>query len=203
MTITLAATRETAAKARNHGGFSESAVKFHLSHGQTAGFLIQHVTRTFEVYRLTNGTAATTRMTPGEIGKYIGSRGAYPAITEYWEAWVFVKGDESETDTFALTDFSSNNIKGTYYQNGTIGKFTERGTAIFYASHTAADTLEKLGFVKDRTITGGLLYTTTEPDPKLLLSMTASPAADRETAVKWNDTKDTVYKTEILIDTPK
>src|SRR5258708_14967679 len=111
MTITLAASRETAAKARNHGGFSESAVKFRLSHGQTAGFLIQHVTRTFEVYRLTNGTAATTPMTPDEIGKYIGSRRAYPAITEYWVAWVLVNGDESETGSFAMTCINHYNIK--------------------------------------------------------------------------------------------
>src|SRR5258708_36793258 len=109
MTITLAATRETVAKARNHGGFSESAVKFHLSHGQTAGFLIQHVTRTFEVYRLTNGTAAKTPMTPVEIGKYIGSRGGYPGIPEYWEEWEFGKGGESGTDKFALAALHSNN----------------------------------------------------------------------------------------------
>jgi hypothetical protein len=201
MTIALTATREAAGKPGTHGGFSGSAVKFSLTQGQRPGFVIQHVIRSFEVYRLTDGTPSGTKMTATEIDKYIGSVKAYPAITEYWEAWPFDKGDESDTDNFSLTDFSSKIIVGTYKANGTVGTFTQQGQMIFYASSTPATTLANLGFAKNRTIANGLLYTETKPDDTKLPT-TTSGTADRETKVTWDDrTGD--YKTDIRIDDPK
>jgi hypothetical protein len=202
MSITLDASRETDAKPGTHGGFSESAVKFKLSHGKTAGFIIQHVTRSFEVFRLENGTPATAPMDADAINKYIGSVKAYPAITEYWEAFLFDNGDEEHVDNFQLTDFSSKTVSQ-YYLNGTKGNFGQKGEATFYASNNGAKTLEDLGFAKNWTITNGLLYSATAPDANHL-PKTTSQAVNRETQVDWDDTqyKSTHYKTHIASDTP-
>ena len=139
MAIVISQTRISQAKEGTHGGFSNSNIKYTLSSGQAPGLLIQHVTRTFVVSRLKNG-AKDSVMDPDAIDKYIGSVKAYPAIIEYWEAWIWPDKDGAYemVDSFNLTAFSAKVMPTTYYSDGTIGAFEQKGTATFYASNTAA-----------------------------------------------------------------
>ena len=197
-----------------HGAFQNSNATLKLAvRGRTAGFIIQHVVRRFEVYRLANGTAGPHGMTANEMEDFItprrqGSRKVYADVLEYWEAWALPNGDEDVVDSFNFFGFSTTaDLK--YYEIGTKGAFEQTGTANFYADTNPRRTIATLGFVSGvRTnLANGLPYTETRPQP----TPTPSNRVTRTTAVTWDDrtTSRTQsgqtrhdYKTVKVTDTP-
>ncbi len=151
----------------------------------TKGFIVQHVTRTFDVFKL----GEKQKMTADEIKKYIRSEtmDAYPHMTEYWELWEVdekgrVGGDEDDPeDTFQLCSITPN---GSKRRNTTKGTFIITGEARFYPF---TKTPSELGFKREVDAPAGGLWSTTT-DPTSALGPPMSSPVKITVTVTWDTT---------------
>lgn len=145
----------------------------------TEGVIVQHVTRTFQVWEVD----LPTQMTAQEINDYVtGSSQPYADITEYWEAWtVDASGKVSDggEDTFSLCSIKP----GRSYKHTTKGTFIIAGQANFYP--IASPTPATLGFAQNGVATAGGLFSTTT-DPTANLGAASGNPVFHSVTVTWN-----------------
>lgn len=149
-------------------------------HPPTQGVIIQHIRRTFDVYKVDD----VNKLTATDIDDYVVSKGSAPYATEneYWELWeVEASGtasDEGE-DTFSLCSIKGRGPS----KNTTRGTFTITGTAEFYPTTAAPSTFGfQRGTVK---AAGGLFSMTSAPHG---LPASAGNAVTHTATVEWDST---------------
>lgn len=137
--------------------------------GAKGGYLVQRVTRSFEVYqwdanKLPKAGWKSAPMSPGEIDDLVKSHSqAFATVAEYWEAWkVDDQGEADSADGFVLCSIvpEIDEAKAPYT---TKGKFVITGDVAYFPDLSAQD-MGSLGF----TVAGdhpanGLLATNTDP----------------------------------------
>jgi len=213
--LTIGRVANTTTGLQTHGGFKTSHMVYTVSPARGTGFVIQHVTRAFDVYRLNNGQPGRHAMTAGEMEDFINpnrrtTRYVYADVLEYWEAWpIPFDGRYQVTDTFNFYGFiTSTSGRVSYASEGTKGTFEQNGTATFYTDASPERTLANtnMGFARGRaTLANNLLYTESRPQN---LPSTSSNSKSRSIKVKWDDSQFSrigtvaAYNTELVHETP-
>lgn len=144
------------------------------------GVIIQHIQRTFDVYKVKEGN----KLTPAEIDDYVVSKGSAPYATEndYWELWeVEASGtiQDGGEDTFSLCSIKGRGPS----KNTTRGTFTITGTAEFYPTTAAPSTF---GFNRGTVKAAGGLFSMASA-PHGLPAASGSQVTHTAT-VEWDST---------------
>ena len=133
---TLSATEDSGKRRQGDCGDFQRERTWRVSGGP--GFILQHVTRAFNVSQWNTATNTWDPMTTAGIDAYTTGWGQpHATVAEYWEAW-FV-GSRSgvtpvKTDTFGLCSIIPQTHAATARTNTTRGTYTITGDAWFYPS---------------------------------------------------------------------
>ena len=158
------------------------------------GFIIQKITRHFQVDRLVpgeNGAPGTWQPLSGAaIDGYITdpNSAAFATVSQYWELWKVKENGQVEDggdDTFSLCSIIPN---GQTTENTTRGRYTMTGEAYFYPSPDPALRPSQIGFARNRAAPAGGLFSALN-DPAQLISEKGLVASNRvgyTTTVTWD-----------------
>jgi hypothetical protein len=141
--------------------------------------IIQHIQRTFDVYKVDSTNKLTAQEIDEEVSK--GSQ-AYATEGEYWELWeVEANGTVKDggEDTFSLCSIK----RGRQSKNTTRGKFSITGTAEFYPT---TDPPSTFGFSRGTVNAAGGLFSKASA-PGGLPAASGSPVTHTVT-VEWDST---------------